>query len=226
MRLVDERGVALVIALLSMMFLAALGMALALTTSTESRISAAYSQGIDTFYAADAAFERALQELSNLADWNLVLGEGVTSTFTDGAPGFRDLPDATRLDLVEATARLTCGRAVCSDADIDSSTADRPWGSNNPRWQLYAHGRLSDMSPSRTLRSFTYVVVWVADDPLETDGQPLVDGDESAGANPGKGLLQVQAYAYGLAGSRSIVEATLRRADMRVRVVSWRHIRQ
>jgi hypothetical protein len=70
------------------------------------------------------------------------------------------------------------------------------------------------------------VIVWVGDDPLENDGQPLVDGDTSGGANPGKGLLQLLAHAYGPAGARRVVEATLMRAGPGIRVLSWREIRQ
>ena len=53
------------------------------------------------------------------------------------------------------------------------TTARRPWGTNNPIWRLYAHGALADLSPSGAIDSNVYVVVWVADDPLETDGLPL-----------------------------------------------------
>jgi hypothetical protein len=65
----------------------------------------------------------------------------------------------------------------------------------------------------------------VSDDPLETDGQPLIDGDETAGANPGRGVLQLHAQAYGPAGAMRIVEITLQRVATRVRVLSWRELR-
>ena len=49
-RLGDEQGVALVIALLSMLLLTALGMALTLTTNTERRISGNYRDSAETLY--------------------------------------------------------------------------------------------------------------------------------------------------------------------------------
>jgi hypothetical protein len=69
------------------------------------------------------------------------------------------------------------------------------------------------------------VVVWVADDPLETDGQPLVDGDTS-GANPGAGIIQLLVHAYGPFGMRRVIEGTLKGGDTRSRVLSWREVRQ
>ena len=225
-RFSDDRGVALIIALLAMMLLSALAMALSLTTSTESRISATYGSGTEAFYAADAGLERAVQELSLVPDWDQVLNGTVTSAFIDGPPGPRALSNGSMLDLVQTTALVSCGKTACSDVDLDASTSERPWGRNNPRWQLYAHGQLADMSPSGTINSNVYVVVWVADDPLENDGQPLVDGDNTAGANPGRGLVQVLAQAYGPSGTSRLVEATLRRAVPRVRVLSWREIRE
>jgi hypothetical protein len=207
----SDRGVAIIFVLLAMMLLSVLGIALALTTSTERQVSATYGWGAETLYAADAAVERALQELLFVADWNLVLG-GVTSTFVDGAPGQRILPGGAVLDLAQATDEM--------------NAAAKPWGANNPFWRLYAYGPLSSLSPSGAVDSKAYVVVWVADDSLETDGQPLIDGDDTDGPNPGAGLLEVLAHAYGPVGTRRIIEATLRHEVPRNRVLSWREVRQ
>ena len=67
-RLGDERGVALIIALLSMLLLTALGMALSLTTITERRISSNYRDGVETVYAADAGVERVMQDVLTVPD--------------------------------------------------------------------------------------------------------------------------------------------------------------
>ena len=207
-----------------MLLLSALGMALALTTSIERQVSAAYGSSTEVFYAADAAFEMAVQELSRVLDWNVVL-TGATSTFVDGAPGPRVLPDGSLLDLQQATDVANCGRSPCSVADAQSVTAARPWGANNPFWHLYAHAPLMNLGPPGTIDSNAYVVVWVADDPLETDGQPLVDGDTASGPNPGAGVLQVLVEAYGARGTRRTLEATLKRDAARTRVLSWRELR-
>ena len=220
-----ERGTALVVVLLSMMLLAALGIALSLTIDTETRIAATYQWSAETLYAADAAIERAIQELTGLPDWTPVLAGAEASSMIDGSPGARLLSDGSRLDLNEQTDLLNCGHVSCSAADLADVTADRPWGSNNPEWQLYGHAPLASLSPSSGVESRMYVMVWVADDPLETDGQPRIDGDETHGPNPGAGLMQLRAQSYGPSGARRTIEVTLRRVDSRVDVIAWREIR-
>jgi Tfp pilus assembly protein PilX len=69
-RLGDERGSALVVALLSLLLLTALGLALTLTTTTETAISANQRMGQEAMNAADAAIERAMQDLLAMPDWN------------------------------------------------------------------------------------------------------------------------------------------------------------
>jgi hypothetical protein len=210
--------------MLAMMLLSALGVALALTTASERQVSASYGTGMEVFYAADAAFERAIQDLSLAADWNAVLGGGL-STFVDASDS-PVLPDGSLLNLAQATDVVNCGRSPCSLPDMQAATTTRPWGTNNPIWRVYAFGRLADVSPSGAIDANVYVVVWVADDPLETDGQPMIDGDSSDGPNPGAGLLQVLVHAYGPLGTRRVIEATLRRDATRTRVLSWREVRQ
>jgi hypothetical protein len=216
---------ALIVVLLSMTLLAALGLALVLTTSTETRVAASYAWSAQTLYAADAAIERAVHDLSLVANWSDTLAGAAVSTFVDGAPGSRVLPDGTRLDLNRETDRLNCGHSPCSVVDLTTNTAERSWGANNPIWRLYVYGPITDPGARGANESAAYAIVWVSDDPLETDGQPLIDGDETAGANPGRGVLQLHAQAYGPAGAMRIVEITLQRVATRVRVLSWRELR-
>jgi hypothetical protein len=54
-----------------------------------------------------------------------------------------------------------------------------------------------------------YVVVMVADDPSETDGDPLTDGN--TGTNPGSGVLSIRAEALGPHGAHRVIEATMAR---------------
>ena len=223
-RLRRDRGVAIVFVMLAMILLSALGIALALTTASERQVSTAHGTGLEVFYAADAGFERAIHDLSLAPDWNVVLGGGL-STFID-ASSAPVLPDGSVLNLTQATDVANCGRSPCSLADLQAATSTRPWGPNNPIWRVYASGRLADVSSSGSIDSNVYVVVWVADDPLETDGQPMIDGDTTNGPNPGAGLLQVLVHAYGPLGTRRVIEATLRRDDWRTRVLSWREVRQ
>jgi Tfp pilus assembly protein PilX len=211
-RIGDERGVALIVALLSMMLLTALGLALSLTTTTERRISSNYRDGVETLYAADAAVERVMQDV--VPDWNRILDGTATSSFTDGAAGTRTLPDGSQLDLNQATNMARCGKtSTCSVNDMNTYTDERPWGLNNPRWQLYAHGRLEDVIQTSTINSNVYVIVWMADDPADNDDNPLTDGATTNGANPGTGVLSMMAIAYGPTGARRVIEATVARTD-------------
>jgi hypothetical protein len=212
-RLGDEQGIALIIALLSMLLLTALGMALSLTTTTERKISSNYRNGVETMYAADAGIERVMQDVLTVPDWNRILDGTTTSSFVDGAPGTRTLPDGQTLDLVQATAMVRCGKTTCSDADMDTATDERPWAKNNPRYQLYAYGPVTDLVPTATVNSNVYVIVWIGDDPSENDNLPLVDGDESAGQNPGRGVVSMLAHAYGPGGVERVIEATLARTS-------------
>jgi hypothetical protein len=97
---------------------------------------------------------------------------------------------------------------------MDAYTDDRPWGPNNPRWQLFAYGSMRDMLPTDTINSDTYVIVWIADDPSECDDNPLRDGEACAnGVNGGRGVLAMLAHAYGPGGSRRVIEVTVARTD-------------
>ena len=220
----SDQGVALIVTLLVMMLLSALALSLTTVTSTEERVAAAFVTGSETFYAADAAFELAVQELAFVPDWSRVLDGSATSTFTTGPVAVYGWPDGRARTSDEATALVTCRKPACTGADMDERTAERPWGTNNPRWRLFAYGPIKDVSALGAVDSDAYVAVWVGDDPLENDSNPLVDGNEAAGPNPGRGVLMLLVHAYGTS-SRRILEGTVARAARGVRVVSWREIR-
>src|SRR6185295_18650030 len=93
-RVRQEDGIALVVSLMAMMLLMALGMALLMTTTTETRIAANYAGGAEALYAADAAIERVMDDILTVPDWNDILAGGRRSAFIDGpAAGTRRLPD-------------------------------------------------------------------------------------------------------------------------------------
>jgi PilX N-terminal len=219
-----QRGVALIVVLLVMMLLSTLGLSLTMVTSIERRVADSYLGGSETFYAADAALELAAQELSGILDWSQVLDGTVTSTFIDPQVSLQGWPGGQARTSREATALVSCRRSSCTAAELDARTSERPWGVNNPRWQLFAYGPVRQLSPSGTIDSAGYVAVWVGDDPSENDGKPLIDGDDEAGPNPGRGLLTLLVHAYGPA-SRRVIEATVAKAGSGVRVLSWREVR-
>jgi hypothetical protein len=211
MRLGDDRGSAVVIALLSLLLLTALGLALTLTTATETAISANQRMGQEAMNAADAAIERAMQDILTLPDWNRALSGAEQSSFVDGGPsGARNLPDGTTVNLTELVMLARCGhRSTCSAGEIAANSPERVWAANNPIWQLYAYGPVSELLPTGTVNSPIYVAVMIGDDPSETDGNPLMDGNSAA--NPGSGVLSLRAEAFGPHGTHRVIEATVAR---------------
>jgi hypothetical protein len=223
MNIDNENGMALLVVLLALLLASALGASLVLTTSSETIIAGNFRTSIDTSYAAGAAAERAIAELNGVADWNAVLSGIVTSSFVDGLPsGPRRMADGSTIVLSEIVSLANCGKPrPCTSAEMDAVTSSRPWGVNNPRWQLYAYGWLRDTAPDATVRSSCYVIVLVADDPAENDGNPLQDG--AGTGNPGTGVIAVRAEARGPRGARKVVELTIaRQAGPQLR--SWRQL--
>jgi hypothetical protein len=221
-----ERGVALIVAMMAMLLLAALGAGLVLTTGTESAIAANFRNGIETRYAARAVVERGMADLADTADWDSVLSGLERSTFVNGSPaGQRVLPDGTRVDLSRMIALARCGRfTACSDADMNARTARRPWGTNNPRWQLYAYGYFGGEDETGSAPARAFVALLVGDDGLETDGDPLRDG--SGSANAGAGVLSLRAEAFGSRGAHSAIDLIVARSGGAgpLRIVSWREV--
>ena len=76
-----------------------------------------------------------------------------------------------------------------------------------------------------------YLVVWVADDGRETDGDPTADA--AAEGEPGHGIVRVRAEVFGRAGSRRAIEAEVARVCLPgaegcstgIRVQSWQELR-
>jgi len=222
----SERGVALIIALMGVLLLSALGLGLVLTTSTELLIVGNYRNSQEALYGAEAALERALQDLLTVPDWNTILAGTDKSAFIDGPPaGTRGLPDGSIIDLTKVTNIANCGKtATCSPAELDAVTDERPWGTNNPRWTLYAYSPIRDLLPPDTLNSPFYVITWVGDDPSENDDDPMLDG--SLQTNPGMGVIALRSEAFGPGGTHKVIEAAVARSDAgSLRLLSWRELR-
>ncbi|MGE5245938.1 MAG: hypothetical protein ACM3SQ_17075 [Betaproteobacteria bacterium] len=218
MTLESDHGAALVVALLAMLLMSALGVAIVLITMSETLIAGRFSHTHEALDAADAAVERAAGDLLTVPDWNPLLDGSVRSGFVDGAPdGTRTTDAGTVVNLSAIRNVANCGHpASCTAAEMDASTAERPWGTNNPRWQLYAYGPLEDLLPTPDIESPFYVVVMIGDDPAETDGDPLHDGIGSR--NPGAGVIALRAEAFGPRGVHQVVEMTVARVGVLERV--------
>lgn len=229
------RGIALIIVLLVTSFLSAMAMGVAVSVSMARLADGNLSGDVARLYAADAGIALAAHELDGQPDWDAVLSGRAQGSFTDGAPsGIRNIPGGGWLSLTAATHTLNCGRpSGCTPGQLTSNSRDRPWGANNPVWQPFAYGRLSDLAPQQR-PSPDYLVVWVADDEREEDGDP--SADEAVPGRPGRGVVRVHAEAFGPLGARRAVEAELVRVCRveqeeewclpGIRVQSWREVRQ
>jgi hypothetical protein len=241
-----ERGAALILALMTMLFLLAAGTALILTTTAESTIARNFRLGSEALYAADAVVERAIDDLRTIHDWNPILSGVAQSTFVAGpSSGVRLLADGQAIDPGEVVNLANCRKAApCSDSEMDDINAERPWGINNPRWQPFAWGYLDDIAPPGTTSSPFFVIVLAADDAAENDGNPLRDGlapcpqGQVSACNPGTGVLALRAEAFGPFGAHKVLELTISRPDdgsdadegigsgeADVRILSWREVR-
>ena len=226
-----ERGIALILVTLVTSFMSAIGLGLALIVFMDGVASANQRESVAMLYAADAALELAVRELSPIENWNTVLAGDARSAMVDGPPsGVRAITRVEQIDLTAIGNELTCGRPSCSAAQITSGTRERPWGANNARWQLFAYGPLRNfMQPAQPLTG--YATVWVADDGREEDGDPTQDGAEGTA---GQGMIRIRVEAYGPQGIRRAIEAELARLciDGRapcaqgIRVQSWKELRE
>src|SRR4029453_1938232 len=128
-RLAEEAGTALIIALMATMLLTALGAAMIMVTTTETKISNNYSNSQEALYAADAAVERVVQDLLLVPRWNDILTGSVQSSFVDG--GMAEQKHLTGGGLTT----LCCGTNSATgqlQADTDKLNM---WGANNPQWR-------------------------------------------------------------------------------------------
>lgn len=229
-----NRGIALILVMLLTTFLSALGMGVMMAVFMDRLAGNNLAASVAMLYAADAGVEVAARDLSSAGDWDSVLSGAVRSGFADGVPaGVRAIPGGGAIDLTAATNLLNCGKVTpCTGAQMDANSRERPWSGNNPRWQLFAYGRMDQLA-SFTRPAPCYLAVWVADDGREQDGDPAADA--AAVDDPGHGIVRVHAEAFGVAGSRRIVEAELARicpaGDAAgclpgIRVQSWQELRQ
>jgi len=227
----SSRGVALILTLLAISLFSALGLGLSMTSSVERLTVTNHDETIAMLNAVDAALEVAARDLAPIADWNRVLDGSTRSMLVDGPPsGVRMLAPSRTIDLTRLTNELTCDRATaCTDAQVRASTAERPWGANNPHWRLFVHAWLAEPASPRPRRQ-PYVIVWIGDDAAEADDDPVRDGGGAAAE--GRYLVRAHVEVFAASGARRAAEAELARlcrvdVDVEtctpgIRVKSWR----
>jgi hypothetical protein len=207
----DEAGAALIVALLIALLLGAIGAVLVALANTESALSAAYRHVHEAMNGAEAGAELALHDLAAIGDWSAVVAvppANRTARFVDRTM-FPTAPNGQTLDL----AALTANRQRESDA------RDGPglFGADSPQWRLFAYARLSDLLPRSEPVFPVYLVVWVADDGVDGDGDPAADAN---------GIILIRSEAFGSGGARRVIEAAVGRAENQsIRLLSWREAR-
>ena len=217
----QEQGIALIAVLMVITVLTALSAAVVLVTTAESRAAANHEAAQQALYAADAALEQTISDL-RAADWRTLPAGLVSAHLWDGAVAPR-APDGSTLNLT----RLKTMRQAESDSVYGAS-------SNSPRWSLFAHGPFSALAPAAVVMPSVYLLVWMADDGDESDGDPERDSNN---------LVLVRAEAFAASGARRAIDATLSRQTGpaagspapssglppvlrgEVRVLSWREVR-
>ena len=230
----NERGIALLMVVIVTAFLSALGLGITLAVFMDRLAAGNLIGSVAMLYAADAGVELAAHDMAQLADWTPVLAGNRHGSFVDGAAGgVRAIPGGGVVDLTAATNMLNCGKtSTCTNAQMAASSKERPWGVNNPRWRLFAYGSTTTL-PQLLRPVPCYLVVWIADDEREVDGDPSADAARDD--DPGHGIVRVRAETFGLAGAKRAVEAELVRvcpggADAAcqtgIRVQSWQELRQ
>jgi hypothetical protein len=181
----SQRGSALVCVLMVTTVLATLSGALVLVVMSESLASANHGAAQQAVYAAEAGLEDTLSELQT-ADWRGLPGTAVSACLRDPAQTPR-APDGAALNL----GALAAARQAESDG-VFAASSDRPV------WRLFGHGPFSDLAPGRANIPPAYLLVWVADDGEDRDGDAARDANNK---------VMVRVEAYGAAGAHRSIEA-------------------
>jgi hypothetical protein len=185
--------------MMALTLLTGLGTALIVGTMTETALTAAYRQGREAFYAADAAVEFAIRDLATRADWDLVISGAEASGFTDDWPGGLRKLGVTTIDLIRATEEVN---ALLAARTVPAAS----------RAELYAYGLYERLLAVPDAPAPAYVCIWVAELVPEVPEVP-----------PAR-LLYIVGRAYGATGGQRTVLVTIARpfdADELLQVRLW-----
>lgn len=185
-------GAALLLALIAAMIIAALGVAVILTTETETRIASDFGRATEAREAAASGVDRAVSVLEPAVDWSPALAGGLTgpvgSSLRLTTPGGSAIDlDAARRDLQADTDAIAQGAA------------------NRPVWRLFVSGPLASLMGFAPGETLAYTAVWIADDWREADADPQVDSN---------GIVILHAEAWGRGGASRALEVTLAHGEL------------
>jgi hypothetical protein len=191
-------------ALVATVLLTGLGVALALMGIEESLLAGHDRQARALRLASESAAYLAVADLRRAPSWILI--PALTARFTDDTLTPQNPWDGATLDLTAETAR--------AQADTDASRGP----AEVPRvWRLLAYGPMARAAPALECGPY-YLVVWVADDGADTDGDPGSDSN---------GIVTIRADALGPDGGRATTRMSVARTAMaggpdRVRILTIR----
>ena len=197
----NQKGAALIMALLVVVSLSGIGLGMAAASSSERQISANARAAAVVGLAASAVVEGVMGEVAAASDWTPLVSGAQQSVFNDGS---RQVMTASRtpLNLDVITAELQADAA-----------ATYSLGANTPVWRLFGWGPLTTLAGLPAGDSGAYVAVWVADDPSDNDS------DAAADAN---GVMMMHGEAFGYGASRASADVVVKRTAAGPRVLSWR----
>lgn len=206
-----ELGSAVLLALLASSLLAAIGLALAGLAAVETGVAASERAGRQLALAAETAAELAVADLLTIPNLTDILTGAAPSRLRGHAiPPVG--PGEPPLTLVQLTA------AVQADYSALGS-----WGANSPRWRVFAHGLVTELSPAISADNDDFVAVFAADDVDEQDGDPVTDTNDR---------IQLMACAMNRRGARRSILITAGKTNAvmanglpGVQVVSWKELR-
>lgn len=220
-------GSALVVVCTLMALGAALSATLVIATVEHTAIGRQARRHAHLALAADSGLRRAVRAIRSAPNVTAVLNG------TWPLPDVGDLvwPAGSPGHAWAAAWRATCGRdAGCTERSIVAAAPGRRWGTRNPRWRplqsvAWPPAAVSaGTDPPPTTPEPCVLVIMVADDPADADGDPLRDAEASAEAvDGGHGVLLIRADAFGAFGAQAGVEAAVAMPSPGVvRVLWWR----
>ena len=186
----------LLTALFGTAMLMGLGLSLVLMASAETTLAGRDRDARSLARAANAAATLAVADLRAMPSWAGVLQPG-SSPELSAVPGRLApatltpvLPWGGALDLRALTSRIQAG------SDADAVPGDPA------RWRLYGASALVSVVPDAAGGNPCFLAVWVADDPVDGDGDPSADTN---------GVILVRAAAFGPGAGEAFVTLTLGR---------------
>jgi hypothetical protein len=192
---------ALLTSLFATALLMGLGLSLVLLGMSETTLAGHDRDARALAFASRAALTVAVADLRALPSWSALIAAGETADMSASPGRFVDstvtpaVPWGGSLDLRALTTRL--------QADSDAGTLP---GGDAPLWRLFEYGRLDRLVPAASRGSPYYLVVWVADDRADGDGEPAVDANH---------IVVVRAVAYGPGDGKAVTEASVMRQPIK-----------